>query len=143
MKSPGGKSGAVRKTLVVFGSMQISNFSGCYAPGPRSRYTREDGLTFIVQTRKSPRPGQTTTYLLLAGPKSNTYWSGLYPHKPTTGLYKAEKDGVHYSVLLNENGLEIAPYGTDPGNSPKNNNGELLPKYGSPVFVHPSNGTKP
>ena len=123
--------------------MQISNFSGCYAPGPRSRYIREDGLTFIVQTRKSPRPGQTTTYLLLAGPKSNTYWSGLYPHQPTTGLYRAEKDGVHYSVLLTENGLEIAPYGTDPGKFLLNNNRNLLPKYGSPVFVDRSKGAKP
>jgi hypothetical protein len=46
-------------------------------------------------------------------------------------------------VLLTENGLEIAPYGTDPGKFLLNNNRNLLPKFVSPVFVDRLNGTKP
>ena len=110
-----------------------------------STYSRKsDGLQFIRATRKSPRAGQTHTYLLRVSPSgARSYWSGLYPVSSSEGLYRAEKDGIHYHVLFEPRGLHIALLEASPGalldaptNSAVNINAELVPSSVTPKPVN-------
>jgi hypothetical protein len=110
VKKKGLPSDQKRTTPVNYTSMKTKLFtSGTYTKNLNS-YFSDNGLRYLIATRKNTSPSKPKNYLLAKVDSRGYYISSLYPTQ-TENLYKAEYQGQRFEVFFDDHCMTVKQAG--------------------------------